>query len=81
MFLSTVNYLILTIFQHMSKCNLTKFCKFYNKNLKIKVVFIPFQVPFHLHLFNLKVAISMSLKSFTVYKFVCAGCTALQLAT
>ena len=70
MFLSTINYLILAIFQQMSNVRLLLF---YCKSLSIKIILTPFKVA---DTFNVKDPIPMSLKSFVVYKFVCPGCNA-----
>ena len=71
--LGTTNYLILVIFQQMSKVRLTSFVNFIAKVLSIKIVLIPFRVA---DMFNVKDPIPKFLKSFVVYKFICPGCNA-----
>ena len=68
MLLSTINYLILAIFQQMSNI---RFCKYYCKSLNIKIVLTPFKFT---NMFKVKDPIPQFLESFVVYKFVCPGC-------
>ena len=65
MLLSTINYLILAIFQQMSNVRLIGVVNF------IKIISTPFKVA---DMFNVKDPIPKSLKPFVDYKFVCPGC-------
>ena len=55
-----------------AKGSLTKFCKFYYNSLNIKAISIPCKVG---DLFNVKNAVTKSLKFFVVYKVTCPDCS------
>ena len=68
--------LMLPYIGHIStdvKRKFISFCKFYCKNLNIKVVSTPFKLA---DVFNVKSSIPKSVKSFVVYKFSCPACNA-----
>ena len=76
---NVVKYNKLPYIGHIStdvKRKINRFCKFYCKSLNIKVVLTPYKVA---DMFNVKDPIPKSLKSFTVYKFVCPSCKLVTL--
>ena len=73
---SNVRYYKLPFIGNHSKLTsikLNKLCKRFCKDINIKLVFTSFKIK---NLFQVKDLIPMSLKSFVVYKFTCAGCNA-----
>ena len=64
MLLSTVNYLILAIFQQMSNIRLIGL-------IGVNIIVNPFKVT---EMLSVKDSIPKSLKSFVVYNFVCQDC-------
>ena len=69
-----VSYYKVPYFNHISlavKHKINRFCKFYCKNLGIKIVSTPFKVA---DMFNVEDPLPKSLKLFVVYQFVCPGC-------
>ena len=71
--LSTIKYLKLCHISTDLKSKINRFCKFYCKNLNIKVPLTPFKVA---DIFNVKDPVPKSEKAFVVHKFVSPGCNA-----
>ena len=71
---STINYLILVIFQLMLGVGLISFANFILRfSILINAILTPFKVG---DIFNLKVPIPKSLTPYLLYKFVCLCCNA-----
>ena len=71
-----VKYYKLPYIGHIStdvKRKINRLCKFYCKNLSVKIVLTPFKIA---DMFDVKNLIPKSLKFFIVYKFVSPGCNA-----
>ena len=69
-----VKYYKLPYFGHISidvEHKLNTFCKFYSKSFNIKVVLIPLKID---EIFNKKVPVPKTLKSFVLFKFVYSSC-------
>ena len=69
-----VKYYKLPYFGHISidvEHKVNTFCKFYSKSFNIKVVLIPLKID---EIFNKKVPVPKTLKSFVLFKFVYSSC-------
>ena len=61
----------IAMFSNNSKKKIKELCKKFCRNSNINIVFSPFKTG---NLFSRKDCLSSAMKSFAVYKFVCAGC-------